>query len=102
MATTYKGRTSSRRSTYGGFSSYLFGAPSNTWGGHKTSGGRKTKKNGGGNPSAYRHCCNNFEQKIDSYRTLCAQAQGSGTFGKPTPATLNSFANLVNKGAVVQ
>ena len=103
MATTYKGRTSSRtRSPYGGFSSYLFGS-GNTWGGgYKKSGGRKTKKNGGGNPSAYRNCCNNFEQKIDSYKTLCAQAQGTGSYGKPTPATLNSFANLVNKGAIVQ
>ncbi len=104
MATTYKNRTSSRsRSTYGGFSSYLFGS-SNPWGSdNKKAGGKKSKKNGGGNPTAYRTCCNNFEQKINSYKTLCSQAQGTtGSCGKPTPATLNSFANWINKGAIIQ
>jgi hypothetical protein len=98
MATTTRGRSS-----YGGYSSYLFGSGSNPWGGgYKKSSPRKNK-NAGGSPTAYRNCCNTFEQKIDSYRTLCTQAQGpSGSWGKPSPSTLNSFANWINKGAIVQ
>ena len=56
----------------------------------------------GGNPGAYKNCCNSFAKKIESYRCLVQQASGPAKQGRPSPATLNTFANLINKGNVVQ
>jgi hypothetical protein len=43
----------------------------------------------------------NFQQKIDSYRTLYGETQGTTGAGRPSPTALNTFANWVNKGAVI-
>ena len=111
MATTYKGRSGARsRSTYGSYSGLSFGSGLGGWGGmggndNRKSNSRKSHRStGGGNTgaSAYRCCCNTFEKKIDSYRTLCDQTRGPASAGRPSPTTLNSFANWINKGAVVQ
>lgn len=103
--TRTKSNTKSR-STYGGISSYLFGSTgNNNWGRFGTSSTPKSKnpkKSSTGSSSAYRTCCNNFEQRIASYKTLCDQTRGTGSYGKPSPTTLNSFANWINKGAIVQ
>lgn len=109
MATTTKGRYNSKtRPNYGSFAGFSWGASPSVYGG-STSGGKKSnvrkssgRKSGTMNTSAYRACCNTFEQKIQSYKTLCTQAQGSGSQNRPSPTTLNSFANWINKGAVIQ
>ena len=111
MANAMRNRNTPRsRSTYGGISSYLFGSGGSNFGrfgatsGSKNSYGRKVGKKHGstGGSTAYRSCCNTFERKIDSFKTLCEQTRGTGNYGKPSPTTLNSFANWINKGAVVQ
>ncbi len=108
MATTYKRNSTRSRAGFGSYSGYYFGSNPSPWGkigGSKKSTGRSSNKRSGGSSigsTAYRTCCNSFEQKIDSYKTLCEQTRGAGSAGKPTPATLNSFANWINKGAIVQ
>ncbi|MEK6800244.1 MAG: hypothetical protein AABZ12_14895 [Planctomycetota bacterium] len=109
MATTTKGRSDTRsRSCYGGNSNY--GWASGNWSGSgsgsgscSTTGRKSCKKSscGTGN-TAYRTCCNSFEQKMNSYRTLCNQAKGPWNRNCPSPTTLNSFANWINKGAIIQ
>jgi hypothetical protein len=72
----------------------------------KTSSSRARKSGSQGasySASQYRTVSNTLAKRIDSYKTLMTQTQaGSGKFGRPSPSTLNSFANWVNKGAVVQ
>jgi len=111
MATTTKGRYSSSRSrpNYNSFAGFSWGGASpSTYGGtthsskKKSTSSRSTsRKTTAGSPTAYKACYQTFEQRIQSYKTLCTQAQGTGTWGRPSPATLNSFANWINKGAVV-
>ena len=110
MATTYKGRTGSRsRSTHGTYSGFSFGSGLGGWGhtggSNNKSNSRKNNKRTGGSStgtSAYKSCCTTFEKKISSYKTLCDQTRGPASAGRPSPTTLNSFANWINKGAVVQ
>lgn len=101
--TRSKSNTKSR-SNFGGISSYLFGSTGSNWGRPSTTNNpnRKNNKKTTGSSSAYRSCCNTFEQKIQSYKTLCEQTRGTGNHGKPSPTTLNTFANWINKGAIVQ
>jgi len=62
-----------------------------------------TSKSTGGNKQTYTKVCNTFQNKIASFKTLCNQAKAtSGRFTRPKPATLNSFANWINKGAIIQ
>ena len=110
MATTYKGRTGSRsKSTYGTYTGYSFGSGLGGWGhtggsNNKSNSRKNNKKNTGSSygSSAYKSCCTTFEKKISSYKTLCDQTRGPAGAGRPTPTTLNSFANWINKGAIVQ
>jgi len=109
MATsTTKGRSSRTRSTYGSWAGFSYGGSPSSYGTYgstsKKYGKTSTRKSGtSGGATAYKSCCNKFEQKIQSYKTLCAQAQGtSGSYNRPTPGTLNTFANWINKGAIVQ
>ena len=44
----------------------------------------------------------NFEQKLNSYRTLYNQTRGPAKYTRPTPATLNTFASWINKGNIIQ
>lgn len=53
-------------------------------------------------PSGYKGCSTTFARMIQSYKTLFTQTTGQAKFTRPTPTTLNTFANWVNKGAVVQ
>jgi hypothetical protein len=66
---------------------------------------RKTKTNTWNKTrgTSYQTLRNNFQYKINSYRTLYNQTQNpqGGKYKSPSPATLNTFANWVNKGAVV-
>ena len=105
MAISTKGRSSRTRPTYGSWSGFSFGtSPSYGYTPGKKYGKSHSKKSSGiAGSSAYKTCCNTFEKKIESYKTLCAQAQStSGAYTRPTPGTLNTFANWINKGAVVQ
>lgn len=100
MANYSKGRGNSR-SNHGSYSGYSFGGWNH--GGTSTYGARKSGRTGTtGSTTAYKTVCNNIERKLDSYKTLFQQANGAGGMSRPTPATLNSFCNWVNKGAVIQ
>ena len=50
----------------------------------------------------YRACSNTFQSKIHSFKTLFNQTCGSAKRPRPTTAVLNTFANWINKGAIVQ
>ena len=105
--TTTKGRSHKTRPTYGGWTSFFGGIPSGygTTSTSKRNGKTSARKSGGtiATGSAYKSCCNTFERKIQSYKTLCAQATGTtGAYNRPSPSTLNTFANWINKGAIVQ
>ena len=73
------------------------------WGTSSSSpSGRKTRKVGTGSSgiaSGYRQVNNMFSSRVQSYRTLCEQTKGAGGKNRPTPSTLKSFANWINKGA---
>lgn len=98
MATSYRGRSGSRTRSNNKSFSYGFDNSSN-W----TKPGRKTSKTSvTGCASGYKGCCTTFENKINSFRTLCNQTKGKASFGRPSTATLNTFSNWINKGAVIQ
>ncbi len=83
------------------YGNYGYGSGSSSWGRPSaTRSGRSGASSGGS--SNYRTICANFEQKINSYKTLCNQATGPANASRPSPTTLNSFAKLINKGAVIQ
>jgi len=87
-----------RGRNFGGSRSSNGGRTAN-WNGRKTS----TKRTTGTNvASGYKNLCTNFERKINSFRTLCNQVKGTARAGRPSPTTLNSFCNWINKGAVIQ
>ncbi len=105
MPNTYKGRgySGTRSATNRmGFSSFF----SNNWNRPtpttKKSSSRTRKSSAATGGTKYRQVCNTFACKIDSFKTLYSQAQGPNTPHRPTPAVLNSFANWINKGAVIQ
>lgn len=63
----------------------------------------KTKRTGTtGTASGYKSCQTTFANKVQSFKMLMNQTTGAATRSRPTPTTLNSFANWINKGAVVQ
>lgn len=96
------GNRAGYRSAGGNFG-YAFGARSATRGTvGRTGCSTRTAGTTGTVPAPYRTVCNTFENKIASFKTLVNQTQGPAKFGRPTPATLTSFANWVNKGAIVQ
>jgi len=43
-----------------------------------------------------------FQNKIQSFKMLQNQTTGPAKAGRPSPSTLNTFANWVNKGAIIQ
>ena len=91
-------------SSFGGYSGYSTG----TTGGYgRTAAGRTTSKrrtsgSTAGGATAYRTVGSTFQNKINSFKTLYSQTQGPAKHGRPSPTTLNSFANWINKGAIVQ
>ena len=99
MATNVRGRSGSRST--GGSYNY------DTWGpgtSGKTNPHQKTKRSTATHtpPPKWRQVCDNFAGKVSSYKTLYNQTYGTAQFTRPTPQTLNTFANWVNKGAVIQ
>ena len=71
-----------------------------------TTSGRGSKSDNGNMaakcPPQYKDANWSFGNKITSFRTLFNQTHGPARFGRPTTAVLNSFANWINKGAIVQ
>lgn len=110
MATSYKGRSYSRPRTQGGsysnFGSFWGSSNSQSSGGWGKSSATKRSKSYGSSSNAsgsYKNVGATLQHKINSYKTLFQQCQGgSGRYPRPTPSTLNSFANWINKGAQVQ
>jgi len=52
-------------------------------------------------PRGYSQINNTFACKVQSFRTLWDQTKGAVSKTRPTPTTLKSFANWINKGANV-
>lgn len=71
------------------------------FGGGRT-GGSSKRGTGTGNPGAYRNCKTQFANKVNSFKTLINQTEGPAKYGRPSPTTLNTFANWINKGAIVR
>ena len=94
MATSFRGKSGSRTGSAKGGTS--------VWGSVIGSSGRKIRKGAVNCPPGYKNVCNSFQDKIESYKALINQTQGPAKFGRPTPTTLNSFANWINKGAIIQ
>lgn len=92
MATSIRGRSGSRSRT--------------TSRGYNFSGRIERTTNRGGNtinvPPAWKQCNNVFNNKVSSYRTLINQTKGPAKCARPSPSTLNTFANWINKGAIIQ
>ena len=82
MATTHKSRT-------------------NTWTKSWSGSARKTTRTNTSTRANYTNIKNDFQNKINSYRTLYTQTQGMPGAGRPSPATLNTFGNWINKGAII-
>lgn len=61
-----------------------------------------TPKSGVKVAPSYRACSNTFQNKIHSFKTLFSQTCGAATKPRPSTAVLNTFANWINKGAIVQ
>ena len=100
MATNVRGRRGSR-STSG---NYGYGMWGDTGTGRHTDTGVRTKRTSptAGAPPKYRNVYNEFAWKISSYKTLFNQTRGPARYTRPTPQTLNTFANWISKGAIVQ
>ena len=101
MATSTRGRSTS--SNYSFFGSN-WASSAGGYGGKSTKKRTKSKRSSGiKSAGGYKGVCTTFQNKISSYRTLMDQTKGvAGKYPRPTPAILNSFANWVNKGAIVQ
>ena len=91
-----KKRTTNKRTTSGpwGATSYRSTSKTRTTG-TKTAGRKPTAAAG------YQPYAQTFETKMNSWRTLYNQTRGTASYQRPTPTTLNTFANWVNKGAII-
>ncbi len=74
---------------------------SGSWSSTRSSG-TKTKGTARKVAPGYSTCCNSFNQRIQSYKTLCAQTMGPARKSRPSTATLNTLAKWVEKGAVIR
>ena len=109
MATTTRGRGYTTRSTFGSPWGYSFGgagtSSTRSTGGSTRRTTRKAygaKSYGATGGTGYRTVSTTCEQKINSFRCLWNQCKGPGGASRPSPSTLNTFCNWINKGCVVQ
>ncbi len=108
MATNVRGRSGVRtRSTHGGYQSGTTRTGNMNFGGTSTSSqgmGTRTKGSitGRNVPVAWKSCSDSFINKMNSYKMLYNQTMGPAKHQRPSPTTLNTFANWVGKGAVIQ
>ncbi len=61
----------------------------------------RASRRSGGASKTYASARQQFEQKIRSFQALKSQTSGAGS-ARPTPATLQKFANVVNKGGIIR
>ena len=52
--------------------------------------------------TSYTSIRSQFQNKMNYYKTLCAQTTGGSSKNRPTPAQLNTISKWVDKGAVLQ
>ncbi len=112
MATSIRRRSGVRsRSAWGSTPQFSAQSGQTGWGRTTTSSRRtKARKTGSSHagyggatvPTAYKGCGSTFAAKVHSFKTLYNQTHGPAKAGRPTPTTLNTFANWINKGAIVQ
>ena len=109
MATNVRGRSGARPRSTSGSSRYYSTRPSSAgWGRTRTANKRGSTERARGNvattgvPTEYKTCYNEFVTKISSYKMLYNQTRGPARYTRPSPTTLNSFANWINNGAVIQ
>ncbi len=103
MATNVRGRSGARpRSTSGTYPAYSGWDRTDT-----TPKGNHPRKTWNRNtatrtvPPAWRSCADNLAWKMNSYKMLYNQTKGPAKYTRPSPTTLNSFANWVGKGGIV-
>ncbi len=92
MATNYRGR-GGRTGEYGQTRTEMWQKTAN-----RTKGTYGTRTV----PAQWKTCNTSFGNKINSYKTLYNQTQGTAKYTRPTPGILNTFANWINKGACIQ
>ena len=108
MATNVRGRTSRHPRTFGQSAHYSAPTSQTGWGRTSTATGNRPArqmKHGSTDtnvPPAYKGWNNDFWNKIYSFRMLYNQTRGSARYTRPSVATLNSFSNWINKGAIIQ
>ena len=93
MRTNVRGRTNTARAT-----NYTGHTGQSGWN-KKTNRTKKTPTNV---PVAYKNWNNNFQNKINSFRTLYNQTWGPAKCARPSTTTLTTFTNWINKGAIIQ
>ena len=97
-----RSRGTSGKSNWSGGSRRGWGRTSSS---SRSSTGRKTGSYGTSKAAAvapgYRQVNNTFACKVQSFKTLFEQTKGAASKTRPTPATLKSFTNWINKGANV-
>ncbi len=95
----YKGRTGQSgtyRTSGGTWAQSFHGATGNRKDyGYKTTGGQSYA----GVAKGYNQVCCTFENRFKYYRMLWEQTRGTCKGDRPSPATLKTFANWINKGA---
>lgn len=99
MTTNVRGRSGNR--THSRTSQYPTGA---TRTGYSKNWGRTTKRQTTTSwniPTQWKNCSDTLVRKINSYRTLYNQTKGPARYDRPSPTTINSFANWIGKGANV-
>ena len=105
MATSTKGRSGSRSRTTGSFFISPFGnfGIGSTRGTAATRGVKRTARTKGGSTmtGGYKNVYSQIQHKINSYKALIDQAKAAPS-KRPSPSTINSFCNWINKGAIIQ
>ena len=98
MATNVRGRSSTRSR-----SSFFSGRSTQSgWGSSNSSTVKNQSGASVGAVAGYKSCQTSFQNKVQSFKMLMNQTTGSAKWSRPSTTTLNSFANWVNKGAVIQ
>ncbi len=72
-----------------------------SWASSSRSSHSSTRSMGKKPVSGYQSVWNCFNNKISSYKFLTAQTMGPAKHGRPTAASLNTFAKWIEKGAIV-
>ena len=104
MPANTKRRTTTKRNTSGPWGGTNYKYKGTTTKTKSYTGSRKTTTTATRGVTAatgYQTYATQFATKVDSWRTLYNQTRGTAKYNRPTPTTLNTFANWVNKGAIL-